>query len=461
MLAYLAQNKFFRKWFGDFEKEELKKFIFLGMIFALVIGVYWTLRPLKDSIFSSMVHDPSLVALDKKHLADYIPWAKIVSLIFLFPLVMIYGRAIEKFPRQHMFYALGTIYTIATVGFGLYFMYSPWGLANQVGDVWRFAGWGWYVFVESYGSLMVALFWAFASDITTPDSAKRGFALTVMLGQLGSICGPLFLTPLGKTYFGSSGPTVLICGLLIILIMLGIKYFIATTPKELLVGFHGKNEAKEEAEQEPGFLEGLKLMVSHKYLLGLFGIIAIYEILATIIDYNFKSLVMATFSNEAERSAYLGDYAVWVNLVAFLCLLFGVNNIQRYLGVKFSLSLMPFIIGGFIALFLIYGNVTVLFWIMVLAKAINYALNNPVMKQLYVPTTSDVKYKSQAWIETFGSRSSKATGSVFNILKSSLGNYFIIATSLIAFGLCSFWFLIAIYLGNTYQKAVDEKKVVC
>ena len=36
--------------FGDFDKEELKKFLLLGLIFGLIIGIYWTLRPMKDAI---------------------------------------------------------------------------------------------------------------------------------------------------------------------------------------------------------------------------------------------------------------------------------------------------------------------------------------------------------------------------------------------------------------------------
>ena len=51
---------------------------------------------------------------------------------------------------------------------------------------------------------------------------------------------------------------------------------------------------------------------------------------------------------------------------------------------------------------------------MVGSKAVNYALNGPALKQLYIPTTPDVRFKAQAWIETFGSRSSKQDGSVFN-----------------------------------------------
>ena len=52
---------------------------------------------------------------------------------------------------------------------------------------------------------------------------------------------------------------------------------------------HDKGAAK---EVEPGFLEGLMLMLKQPYLLGIFAVIGIYEIIVTIIDYNFKVLGM-------------------------------------------------------------------------------------------------------------------------------------------------------------------------
>lgn len=454
-------NVFYRSlrfWFGEFtSKEEIQKFLRLGVIFALVIGIYWTLRPLKDSIFSTMVHtDPN-----PKFIGQYLAWAKIVSLVLLFPLVILYSKLVEKYPRQHMFYAMGVIYAVITLIFGIIFMMPGIGLSNTVGSLWRIPGWLWYVFVESFGSLMVALFWAFAADTSSPESAKRGFALTVMIGQLGSIAGPEFLTKRGVRYFGSSAPVVIICSGLILLMVLSVKYFMSVTPKEQLVGFHGKDEEAVEAAHEPGFFEGLRLMLSQSYLLGILGIVAIYEILATIIDFNFKNAVMAKFATEAERSFYLGDYAVWVNMAAFLCLLLGVSNIQRFLGTTVSLAIMPFIICGMVGLFLIYNNVEVLFYIMVTAKAINYALNGPVMKQLYVPTTKDVQYKSQAWIETFGSRSSKAAGSGINIISKFLGKLFTPTITIVAGLLGVAWFFIALFLGRTHKKAVDRNEVVC
>ena len=98
-------TSFLKAWFGDFQKEELKKFLKLGVIFAFVIGVYWTLRPLKDSIFSSLAH------------ADNQPYAKLVSLIVLFPLVMLYSKLVDKFSRHKLFYIIGGAYCVGTLIF--------------------------------------------------------------------------------------------------------------------------------------------------------------------------------------------------------------------------------------------------------------------------------------------------------------------------------------------------------
>src|SRR3990170_1193080 len=132
-------------------------------------------------------------------------------------------------------------------------------------------------------------------------------------------------------------------------------------------------------------------------------------------------MVFATLHSEAERSFYLTDYASTVNALTFLFLLFGCNNIQRWLGIRTALALVPITLGCFMLLFFFSSTLSVLFYLALGAKAVNYALNGPSLKQLYIPTTEDVRYKSQAWIETFGSRGAKASASFINIAKSTLG----------------------------------------
>lgn len=453
-----------KKWYGDFSKDELKKYLLLGFTFALIIGIYWTLRPLKDAIFKSLVIGEGGGA-EKTMLA----WAKIVSLCVLLPIVVLYSKLVDMLKRHQLFYLLSAIYGCALLVFAYLFAHPQIGLVNHEASQWRILGWAWYVFVESYGSLIVALFWAFTADICDPNSARRGYPLVVMIGQLGGIFGPQ-LTKLPAYFnFETTAPLVAFCGLVVLSVIGMIYYFMATTPADQLAGFKAQKNTVHE-EKEPGFFEGLKLIFNHKYLAGIFAIIIIYEVVVTIFDFNFKGMVFAANVGDKATAAYLGDYATMVNLVSFLCLVFGISNIQRRLGMSASLGLMPFIIGAMVFAFKAAPTIDVLFWIMVIGKAINYALNGPSMKQLYIPTSEDAKYKSQAWIEMFGSRGAKAGGSYFNTalaplqkmygLADGFSMYVTIACTFSA-GLLVVWFFAALYLAKQYNRAIDENRVVC
>src|SRR5271156_1089914 len=97
--------------FGNFEKEEFKKFLRMGLIFALIIGVYWTLRPLKDALFIQLVGKLSL------------PYAKTISVIALLPIVMFYTKLMDKMSKEKMLLVLPAFYGIAVLGFSVAMMW--------------------------------------------------------------------------------------------------------------------------------------------------------------------------------------------------------------------------------------------------------------------------------------------------------------------------------------------------
>lgn len=449
--------------FGTFEISEFRKFLRMGGIFSLIIGVYWTLRPLKDSIFIQLV--------DKMHL----PYAKTISVLALLPLVVSYTKLLEKTSREKMLVILPLIYGIMTLIFSLLVLIaqgasdlvSPSTLTSIGATV---LGYVWYVFVESFGSLMPALFWAFSTDTTDPTSAKRGFPLVVAIGQMGGVVCPYTIggLPHRLGLETDSISMIILAGLTFTIIPLMYR-FLKLTPTHLLKSFHGKNEKEIEKTHEPGFLEGLKLLVSHKYLLGIFASNFIYEFIITIFDFNFKVAAGSEYTGVA-LSNYLSVYGSSVNVVSLGCLLLGISNVTRYLGVGIALAAMPVIVGLALAGFLTFDSLSFLFALMVGSKAVNYALNGPALKQLYIPTTVDVKFKAQAWIETFGSRASKEAGSIFNMLLSPFQrtfgelmgrSYYLGLSGFLGFPLLGLWFATALFLGNKFRKAIDEKKVVC
>lgn len=450
--------------FGTFETEEFKKFLRMGVIFALMIGVYWTLRPLKDAVFIQLV--------DKLQL----PYAKTVSVLALLPLVMFYTRLLEKTSREKMLFILPMFYGISILifsGLMLWFQDPAVTIANRPFfflAATKVTGYVFYVFVESFGSLVIALFWAFATDSTQAVSAKRGFPLVVAIGQIGGIIFPYSIGGMPHRLGLATDALSMMClGAITLLIIPMVRYFLRATPKHLLASFHGKNEKTEESKQEPGFLEGLKLLLKNKYLLGIFGANFIYEVVVTIFDFNFKLSASTQYSGVA-LSNYLSIYGSSVNVVSLLCLLLGISNVTRFLGVGVALAAMPIIVGGALLGFLSLDSLTFLFALMVGSKAINYALNGPALKQLYIPTTPDVKFKAQAWIETFGSRSSKQAGSIFNMtlapMQKAFGalvgkSHYLMLSGALCFPLLGLWLVIAIYLGRSFKKAIHENKVIC
>ena len=264
--------------FGLFEKEEFKKFLRMGLIFALIIGVYWTLRSLKDSIFMQLV--------DKM----YLPYAKTISVLALLPLVMFYTKLLERTSREKMLIILPAFYGVAILCFAALVeiaQASPETIAARSTIPFiatKALGYVWYMFVESFGSLIVALFWAFSTDTTEPASAKRGFPLVVAIGQMGGIVFPYAIGGLPhRLGLETDALSVGILGVFCLCIILLVKYFLKVTPERMLVSFGVKKE-KTDHKKDPGFLEGLKLMLSHRYLIGIFAANFIYELVVTIFD---------------------------------------------------------------------------------------------------------------------------------------------------------------------------------
>jgi len=462
--------------FGKFEREEFKKFLRMGITFTFILGAYWTIRTLKATVFITLVG------------ADYQPIAKTFSILLLVPLVMLYTKILDYYSREKVFYGLSFLYGIATLLFAVLLNTKSFGMAEssviaaRTGiEFWgtQILGYLWYVFVESYGSLIIALFWAIASDTTMPDSAKRGFSLVVALGQVGAIIGPKYINKLPDFFIHrlphmpllhNPSVAVAVASLMIFCSILFLKYFLTSTPKHLLTSFKGTNEKKVEKEQEPGVLEGLWLLLEHKYLLGIFAVNFFFEFIVTVFDFHFQKLAALTYTNQNALGVFMGDYGSAVNAVALICLLCGVSNITRYLGITVSLCLTPLIIGGAVFGFTSFDSIHFLFWLMAGSKAINYALNGPALKQLYIPTSHDTRFKAQAWIETFGSRASKEGGAIFNMILKPLQTkfgpivgrlYHVTLSSYVGYSFVIVWFFVALFLGRTFKKAIDEKRVVC
>lgn len=436
--------------FGKFEEREFRKFVRMGSIFFMLIGIYWSMRPLKDSLFNSLVG------------AVYQPYAKTVSLICMIFFVAIYTKILDFVAKSKLLSLMPPLYFGSVMLLYALFIWAFQSGSIQPSIVTVVLGYFWYFFVESFGSVIIALFWSFATDITKSDSAKQGFPLIYTFGQLGGVFLPLLLVTLPINMgIKSDAISIVVLAVLTLVVTFLVRHLLRSTPDDLLESVVKEDSEDSKKKQKTGFTEGLKLLFTHKYLLGMFAVNFFFEFIVTVFDFNFKLSASQVYSG-VELSSYLGFYGSCVNTVSLIFLLLGISNITKKLGIGIALSMVPVLFGLAIFGFLTINSLTFLFCLMIASKAINYALSGPALKQLYIPTSKDAKSKAQAWVETFGSRFSKEGGAGVNMLYSALGTAtYRLLTSGLGFVFVVAWFLIAMYLGKTYKKAVDSDTIVC
>ncbi len=428
--------------YGDFTSNEVKKFVSYGFLFFIIIGTYWLLRCAKDPIFNAFVG------------AESIWLAKIVSLLVIFPIVAGYSYLVDMFPRHRLFYAIAAIYIVLFVGIAFLMGSSVYGMGAPAANRWGLLGWFSYVMIESFGSLVVVLFYSFMADTTTPEAGKKAFFITATFGQVGAILGSYATGVIARSL---SVPQVLFAAAAAVALIPPMVAFIMWfIPKGEFAGYQAKGgEAK---KTKPGFVEGFKLFLSEPYLLGIFIWVSAFEVIATVFDLQFKVLIMREVGdNAAEFARWTSDFGVTVATLALISLLLGVGNIGRRLGLTLSLVILPILMAANAFVMFVSPVVQVAFWVMVASKGINYAFGQPSKEQLFIPTSREARYKSKAWVDSFGSRGSKAMGS---LIKGFAGGSAALLLGT-AIGISAIWVVASLYLGKKATQAVANNEVVC
>ena len=101
--------------YPDLNKDEIKKFSYLSLTFFLIIGSYWLVRLLKNTLFLKIAFPESLGWLPQQG-ALFQPIAKFYSLFVVFALVMVYSKLIDLFKKHVLFYIICTFYGLLFAG---------------------------------------------------------------------------------------------------------------------------------------------------------------------------------------------------------------------------------------------------------------------------------------------------------------------------------------------------------
>lgn len=447
--------------YPDIKKEEIKKFGLLALALFFVLGTYWILRLLKDVLIYELAFPESL-GWPMGYGREFIPTIKLLSPFVVIAFVMIYTKLIDIFEKHKLFYVIISFYVAAfsviTAVIGASTMFGP----EYVGkSLFAATGVGGYLITESYGSLVIAMFWSFTVSSTKTDEAKRGFPFMIAFSQIATIGGSALV------FFNLPDWSLFVLCLTSLLCVMGtIYYLVNNVPKEEMVS------DKVEKKSKPDFLAGIRLLLTRPYLMGVLVVSTFYEVAKTVVDYQMKS--QAAVIPSVNFKQFLGMYGVSVNFLAFVMALLGTSTLMKKFGIRFCLALYPVMFGtSLICLYLYYQSAPTpeqLLWatfiVMMIVTATSYAVNNPVKEMMYIPTSKDAKFKAKGIVDMIGGRSAKMSGAqiggMLNVPgqpATSIANLMGMGT-LISLGVIGVWLLVAIYVGQKNAQLVRDGETI-
>lgn len=354
----------------------------LFAFFFLVIAAFWLQKPIRTSRFLSRVGPEAL------------PFVKLGTALLLLPIVLVYSSLVARYRRASIVYVCVAIFAACTVVF--------WWLLSRGGEE-GWTPWAYFFYVDIFNSVMVALFWSFANDITAPDDARRTYGFVGAGGILGGVVGSAIT---GWSVQRLGAPNLL-------LMCLGVLGAIALIA--YLLSASGGGQPAAQAPQGPSWreaLSGARLTVASRYLTAIAVLVVSYEIVSNVIDFQFNTMVAARYPDEAAMAGFLGRLSSGA-IAASLVVQFVLTNwILRTWGPRVGLLVLPLVLGLGSGAMLAVPIFTVAAATFFSDAALSYSLNQSTKEVLYTPTSQAEKYQAKAFIDMFLMRLAKGGSSL-------------------------------------------------
>jgi AAA family ATP:ADP antiporter len=410
--------------------------------FFLVTTTFWILKPLKKALFIEY-YDAGGLDLFSWHLAaaEAELVAKFLNMLVAIVAMVVFSALARRLRRHRLSLVLTAAFIV------LFVLYAQ--VLNRPRDA---AVWSFYLVGDLFSTIMVAAFFAFLNDSVSPAAARRLYGPIGFGGVAGGVFGALVLSALIARL--SAGAWLWICGGLGIVVALVAAA--AGRAAGALPAASRAREARPDAhtgrERHNPALEGAALVLRSRYLLSIVAIVALYEIVSTVMDFQFTSTVSGYLEGDAIGAHMSRVFAV-TNIVSLLVQLFVTGFVMSRLGVGVALLVLPTTALAASAAFLVRPTLWTGSLLNTADNSFNYSINQSAKEALYVPTSPAEKYQAKAFIDMFVLRFAKTLG-----IAASLGMsrwFSDIASirwlSLVSIAVIAVWVLAARHAGRAFD----------
>lgn len=489
----------FRKIFWPVYNYELKKVLPMAFMMFCVLFNYTILRDAKDG----------LVVTAPGSGAETISFLKLYgTLPFAIIMMGIYAKLNSILSKPKLFYTMLTIFIVffATFAYVLFPFKEYVHASPETLIAWKkqyprlqwflplIANWTYslfYIFSELWGTVgLSVLFWQFANDITKVPEAKRFYPLFGLIGNIGLLCSGYMLYAITNKY-AKLPPAerwevslkwiilaLLICFACIAYLYRWVRNNVMTDPR--LYDASQSGLAGKKKKMKLGFIEGLKVVFSSKYLAYLAILVLAYGITINIVEVTWKSQMKLQFPDTAEYVKIMGLFSMTTGITTIILMIVGAN-ILRNLGWFVGALITPVVMlvtGALFFAFIVFRDslsgvlasismtpvlmAVIIGWTQnVITKGSKYSLFDPTKEMAYIPLPEEVRTQGKAAVDGVGGRLGKSGGGIIQqvLLLTILGSTQITIApyiGIILLIISLLWLLSVVGLNVEFQKVSNE-----
>ena len=400
---------------------------FLFVNFFLIITALYQLKPASRSLF--------IEALG----AERLPYVWIITALTMVVFITYYNRLVARHSRFNV--VLGTCLTISSLLVLFRFLITLPGPAVAV---------SFYVFVDILSVVLVEQFWSLTSSIYTTREGKSWYGFVGTGGLIGGIAGG-GLSALLIQHTNLQTPDLLLTAAGTIGIIFVLTWVMGH------IGLYC--EVEHVARVKTAGKGGWRVLGQSRYLMLIAAVLLLAQLVSPLIDYQFLNIVEASYPEREARTAFLslffsvmGFISVGINLVV-------TPLIHRFFGTIVGLLIQPLMISLFSWAFLFQPTLFIGSAAKISDRGLSYSINRASKELLYIPIDPVMIYQAKAWIDMFGYRLFKVSGSFLILLFTqwlpiSLG---IAQLSWITTSICAAWIAIIMVLRHEYHRVCEAE----
>ena len=399
---------------------------FLFVNFFLIITTLYQLKPASRSLFIDVLG------------AEQLPYVWIITALTMAAFITAYHRMVARYSRIHV--VLGTTLAVSSllVVFRILF--------NYPGKIIPVC---FYVFVDIQSVVLVEQFWSLTDAVYTTREGKSWYGFVGTGGLVGGVTGGGISALLIK-YTSLQTPDLLVTAAVTVGLISALTWLMGR------IGLYCEVDNSDRVTVESK--GGWRVLGRNRYLLLIAAVLLLTQLVSPLIDYQFLNAVEASYPAREARTEFLSLFFSVLGLVSIGINLVITPIIHRVFGAIIGLLVQPLLISLIAWCFLFQPTLFFGAAGKISDRGLSYSINRASKELLYVPIDPVIIYQAKAWIDMFGYRLFKVSGSLLILLFTqwlpvTIG---IAQLSWISVGICGAWIALILVLRQQYQLIAEK-----